>query len=471
MYEEKEKNFSWRDLILQLLIILLFILVMIWLFPTKSYLEENFVTNENIEETIKEQLEPLYGKLFVQNLESMRDASKDYFTVKKLPSKVGDTVTLTLKEMINKKLITEIKDSNNEACDINRSYVEVTKMDEDYQMKVQLTCSDYSDYIIVTMGCYDLCNDCNKPTTPTTKPVVKPTTKPTEKDPEPTPVVKKYSYEYKLVTLDTYSNWSNWSDWSTTKKNANTLTEVETEIRQILKGYEQVYGILSYKTETYTDYQNVTTYETKTSQKYVGTEKKKVDEKKTTVKTSTVAATKNTSAGTYTAWKSAGTVSTTNSALYNSNTVSYSLVSTNKVLNCNNSCVYDTVRVYKKQTRTYIPGETTYSCPSGYVLEGTSCSKYETKVENIYEEVPKYETVTESVPVVKTVAVTKTRQVPVYGYKNGDPIYEDVTYYRFRTRTQLTKASTDYKYSESDNDQSLLKLGYKLTGKKTEIKA
>ena len=463
MYEENENRFSLRDTILQLLLVILFILIMIWLFPTKSYLDNKYVTNENIEETIKEQLEPLYGKLFVQNLETMRDASKDYFTVKKLPSTVGTSVTLTLKEMIEKKMVTEVIDSNNKSCDVDKSYVEVTKMDEDYQMKVQLTCSDYSDYIVVTMGCYDLCNDCDT----TTKPVVKPS-KPAV---TPTPTVKKYSYEYRLDTLDTYSNWSNWSNWSTKKIVANTLTQVETDVKQVIKGYEQVYGIVSYKTETYTDYEVVTNYEEKTNQVFVGTEKKKVDEKVTTVKTDSVAATKKTASGTYSSWKKAGSVTTTNKILYSNDTTSYTLKSVNKVLNCNNSCVYDTIRVYEKQTRTYTAGKTTYSCPANYVLEGTTCAKYETKVEDIYEEVPKYETKTELVPVTSTVAVTKTREVPVYGYKNGNPIYEKVTYYRYRTRTQLTKKGTTYKYSESNNDKTLLEQGYKLTGKKQEIKA
>ena len=42
MYEEKN-SFSLRTLILQLLTVLLFVFIMIWLFPTKNYMENNSI--------------------------------------------------------------------------------------------------------------------------------------------------------------------------------------------------------------------------------------------------------------------------------------------------------------------------------------------------------------------------------------------------------------------------------------------
>ena len=43
-------------------------------------------------------------------------------------------------------------------------------------------------------------------------------------------------------------------------------------------------------------------------------------------------------------------------------------------------------------------------------------------------------------------------------------VYSDVTYYRYKTYT-TTKDTVVYKWSKSNNDTSLLKAGYKLTGK------
>ena len=153
---EERNSFSIRNLILQILLIVLFVFIMIWLFPTKSYMDDKYVTKDQL----IEQLQSIYGRNFADNVESMRDAAKGYFTTERLPEKVGDSVTLTLKEMLEKKMVLEFIDSNGNKCDVQKSYVKLTKMDTEYQLKVQLTCSDYSDYIIEYIGCYDFCGDC-----------------------------------------------------------------------------------------------------------------------------------------------------------------------------------------------------------------------------------------------------------------------------------------------------------------------
>ena len=51
----------------------------------------------------------------------------------------------------------------------------------------------------------------------------------------------------------------------------------------------------------------------------------------------------------------------------------------------------------------------------------------------------------------------------VTNYKRVE-IYKDVTYYRSRVREYIS-GSIDYKWSRSQNDISLIKKGYTLTGK------
>ena len=46
MYEERRNTLSIKDVFIQLTLVVLFIFVMIWLFPTKGYLEENYVTEQ-----------------------------------------------------------------------------------------------------------------------------------------------------------------------------------------------------------------------------------------------------------------------------------------------------------------------------------------------------------------------------------------------------------------------------------------
>ncbi len=460
MYEERKNTFTVRDIILQLFMIVLFILIMIWLFPTKGYLSDNFVGKDELSSELSEQLQALYGRLFADNIESMRDAAQGYFTNARLPQKIGDSVTLTLKEMLEKKLVLSFKDSNNQSCDVNKSYVKVTKMNDEYQMKVQLSCSDYEDYIIVYMGCYDYCDSeiCMKEeTTPITKPdnsgkTDKPDNKPDNKpddepDDEPgTPVVnKKYKYEYRLDVQNSYSSWGPWSSWSKDRISVTNLRQVEIEKRLEVTGY---------KTQTYTDYEIEVRYKEQTTQVQIGsrpvTSGGSVDTKPAQVVSS--------GGGGYGSWVFQ-TVVTSNSPLYDSNTVKYEYVSHKTTVDCSNVCQNVTTYTYKKYTRSYSSGSTSYSCAAypGYTLEGSNCVK-RTGGSVTYE--PIYETVTTKVPYKVVVEVQKTRQVPVKGY---------VTYYRYRTRKQLTVAGTYYKWSTSKNDQTLLSQGYYLTGNKKEV--
>lgn len=155
MYEDRRETFSIKDIFLQLLFIILLVFILIWLFPTKGYLEKKL---DGINAGIDEKLQPLYTRLFTDNILTMKDAAKSYFTTPRLPQEVGDKVTMTLKEMYAKGLLLELVDSNNNACDPNKSYIELTKTEEEYQMKVTLSCSDKEAYVIEYLGCYDYCN-------------------------------------------------------------------------------------------------------------------------------------------------------------------------------------------------------------------------------------------------------------------------------------------------------------------------
>lgn len=456
MYEERRNNFTIRDIILQLFMVILFVLIMLWLFPTKGYLKENFVGKDELQSELSAQLQALYGRLFTDNIESMRDAAQGYFTNARLPQKIGDSVTLTLEEMLEKKLVLSFKDSNNQSCDVNKSYVKVTKMHDEYQMKVQLSCSDYEDYIIVYMGCYDYCDSeiCMKEETPITKPTTKPSnpSNPSEEpddDPE-TPVVnKKYKYEYRLDVQNTYSSWGPWSSWSKERTSVNNLRQVEIEKRLEVTGY---------KTETYTDYEIEVRYKEQTTQVQIGMRpvvsgggSSIVDTKPAQVVSS---------GGGYGSWVYQG-YTTSKYALSSTDTVKYEYVSHKTTVDCSNVCQNVTTYTYKKYTRSYSSGSSSYSCDAypGYTLEGSNCVKRTSSGGTVTYE-PIYETVTTKVPYKVVVEVQKTRQVPVKGY---------VTYYRYRTRKQLTVAGTYYKWSTSKNDQTLLSQGYYLTGNKKEV--
>lgn len=167
--EEERKGFPIRDFILKLILIIIFVLLLMWLLPTKN--------GQNVD------LSPLTDRIFNANIQEMKEAAIPYFTTERLPKKVGDVEKITLQEMLDEKLLIEFRDKNGDTCDTKNSYVSVTKEENEYLMKVYLKCNDDEDYILVHIGCYSYCTSengvCEKqedeePTT--TKPTTGPTT-------------------------------------------------------------------------------------------------------------------------------------------------------------------------------------------------------------------------------------------------------------------------------------------------------
>lgn len=148
MYTEeiKVKNTSSliKNLLVGILLIILLIFIFAWFFPTKN------------------SLNPLYQDIFRNNLNSMRDAAETYFTNERMPSKVNGTVKLTLQQMLDKHLLLPFLDKDGKSCDTTKSYVEITKKETEYEMKVNLVCPTEEAYIIEHLGCTDKCNTCTK---------------------------------------------------------------------------------------------------------------------------------------------------------------------------------------------------------------------------------------------------------------------------------------------------------------------
>ena len=140
MESENGRSYFFRDLIVKILLVLLFIFLLMWLLPMPN-------------------LNPFYDKIFTENMESMKDAAKGYYTVSRLPKNEGESSKLTLKDMIDNKMIIEFTDSKGNKCDVNKSYVEVTKKDGEYTFKTNLSCGSDEDYVIEYFGCYDVCTD------------------------------------------------------------------------------------------------------------------------------------------------------------------------------------------------------------------------------------------------------------------------------------------------------------------------
>ena len=235
MYEEN-RRFSWTSFFIKVIIIIIFILFTVWLL---SLTTKGLSSSLNI----------LKDDIFSQNVEKMKEVGKEYFTTERLPEKVGEVKTLTLAKMYDQNLILEIKDKNGYSCSAKNSYVSVEKLEDEYQMKVYLSCGEEEDYIVVIMGCYNYCktdiceqkkttDDDTKETDKKEDDDSKGTTYPENNDtskgttyPENNDTTKSaIEYQYKKTTGGRWSDWSSWSNWSKTSVSNTDSRSVETKL-------------------------------------------------------------------------------------------------------------------------------------------------------------------------------------------------------------------------------------------------
>ena len=130
MYEQNKISNNWFKIGLRILVVILCVILLVRLI----IIIRNNQTNVVEEDQMKEKLDLL------------EEAGSKYFTEGLLPKEVGESITITLSELINETLIDEIKDTKDKTCDINKSYVKVIRLDEEYQVKTYLKCDDYENH-------------------------------------------------------------------------------------------------------------------------------------------------------------------------------------------------------------------------------------------------------------------------------------------------------------------------------------
>ena len=81
MYEEN-RRFSWTNLFIKIIIVVIFILFTIWLLK---------LTMKSATLGMSNSLDVLTDGIFSQNVEKMKEVGKSYFTTERLPKKVVST--------------------------------------------------------------------------------------------------------------------------------------------------------------------------------------------------------------------------------------------------------------------------------------------------------------------------------------------------------------------------------------------
>ncbi len=207
--EKERKNSTFiRDLLVKVVLIVLFVLLLMFLFPMPN-------------------LTTFYDAVFNDNVQSMKDAAEKWFTTDRMPKEVGDKKTLTLQEMLDKKLILPFLDKDGKECDAKKSYVQVVKEENEYVLKVYLSCNGKSDYIIEPIGCYNFCpnNSCTQETV-TDEKTGEVSLKKNETNNNTNPVNPTDNSKYKLQYL--YTRTTKSGTWTVGEYQNNKLKESST---------------------------------------------------------------------------------------------------------------------------------------------------------------------------------------------------------------------------------------------------
>ncbi len=418
MYEERER-FSWTNLFIKIIIIVIFVLFTIWLLQLSMKSANKGIANG---------INVLTDNIFSQNVDRMKDVGESYFTTERLPKKVGDIETLTLEDMYKQNLIFEVKDKNGNACSMDKSYVSVEKLETEYVMKVYLDCGDEINFINKIMGCYNYCDGdiCEKKDTPSKKAI---------------------EYEYSKTTGGAWGPWGSFTNWSTNAVSKTDSRDVETKTETVPYTYEKTITetkdmgkpnvcatIAGYTLTANSD--GVCTYSKGTTEKanpvcpsisgytltnrsgftcsYKANTANKVDptcptvdgykftgrsgftcnySKSTSETTDPICPPldgyKNAGRNGFTCSYSKGTTSTIDATPKTSGGApiygkkcSKVAVGT-KIVSACTGCAKEVQTIYETRCNTvvtgYTPVTTTYSCPSGYTLSGTKCNKSTTE--------------------------------------------------------------------------------------------
>lgn len=228
MYTEEydKRPFPFRDFLLKFIIIVIFALFLIWIIP--KFISPKTASKESTS-----------SKVFEKNLTAMKNASISYYSKKaNLPTDNSKEV-ITLRQMINKKMITAFTDKNGKACDVDKSYSEITSSNNEYVLKVKLKCSNEEDYVLTKLGSYSYCTTeiCEKDISKTdssslttndgnnTSSIDNGESKSSSDDSNKEEVVSdnissavNYTYEYQKTIGNVLSEWGEWSEFT---KNTN----------------------------------------------------------------------------------------------------------------------------------------------------------------------------------------------------------------------------------------------------------
>lgn len=148
MYEENDNKIEWGPILKKVGIVVAVILVIFGIITlvSKCSRAKNDDSNNNAQIDLTNQLNEL------------EKATLEYMNKDNVPTEINASKTVRLKILINKNLLTEIKDSDNNKCDVNDSYAEITRLENNYAVKLSVVCGKNNATKVVYVGCFAKCS-------------------------------------------------------------------------------------------------------------------------------------------------------------------------------------------------------------------------------------------------------------------------------------------------------------------------
>ncbi len=141
---ESEKRINWLSLFIKVVIIFIFVLIIIWLLS-------KLIGRNKLSET------------FTNNINNMEKVSVEYFKTVDLPLEKGQSISVTLGELIEKELIISENSDSENSCDIEKSYSKITRKKDKYIVETTLICGKEDDTIQIDFS-LENCKNCNQST-------------------------------------------------------------------------------------------------------------------------------------------------------------------------------------------------------------------------------------------------------------------------------------------------------------------
>ena len=139
---EKEGRINWLGLFIKIIIIFIFIIIIVWLIS-------KILGAKKLSDTFK------------NNINNMQTVAVDYFKTIDLPQKKGDSIKVTLDELMDKELIFSVNNDKVTSCDTKDSFSKITRGKKEYTIKTTLKCGKEKDTIKTSFPFED-CRNCNE---------------------------------------------------------------------------------------------------------------------------------------------------------------------------------------------------------------------------------------------------------------------------------------------------------------------